>query len=260
MYEDIEPRVIYHVSKRCNKQWSLKNEKINFNDLTFITDGQATYYSNGVKYDLTKGDVIFIPKGNTRMAMTTGMECYAFNFDYNGTPGPTLESFIHWEDIGILTWFLKEFNKQWISQSPYYQVKCKGVFLCILYELLTSTSQERQSAHIVKIKKYIIDHILDKLSIKVISEYIGLNKVYCGALFKENEGRSIAEYINNIRINKAVALLELDDLNISQIAVQTGFDDIYYFSRVFKQIKGVSPSAYREFNMNNNIDTNHRNS
>lgn len=247
---DINPIITYHVSKVCNKQWALKSDQINFYDLTFITDGQATYYSNGVKYDLIKGDAIFIPKGNIRMASTTGMECYAFNFDFKENTELNLNCKMHWEDIGVMTRHLKEINKEWISQNPFYLVKCKGLFLCIIYELLMLPSHERQNVHIGRIKKYIIDHISEQITVKDVSNYVGLNSVYCGALFKNYEGVSIAEYTNNIRINKAVALLESNDLNIGQIAVQAGFDDIYYFSRIFKQIKGISPKVYRQFNNN----------
>ena len=58
-------------------------------------------------------------------------------------------------------------------------------------------------------------------------------------------GQSINELIQNVRIKKATELLINSDMNVSEIAYETGFNDPYYFSRLFKKYHNMSPSDYR---------------
>ena len=64
--------------------------------------------------------------------------------------------------------------------------------------------------------------------------------------FKTVTGLSPNQYHLNLRIERAKELLESTLLNIEEIADQTGFDSIYYFSRIFKKKAGLSPNAYRK--------------
>ena len=52
-------------------------------------------------------------------------------------------------------------------------------------------------------------------------------------------------YLNRLRIEKAKEFMRTNAVNISEAALAVGFDNIYYFSRLFKQLEGMSPSAYR---------------
>ena len=63
----------------------------------------------------------------------------------------------------------------------------------------------------------------------------------------------VNDYINQLRIEKASSLLIHSDLSISEISFEVGFTYQRYFSTIFKQIKGVTPSQYKEENRKNNI-------
>jgi AraC-like DNA-binding protein len=63
--------------------------------------------------------------------------------------------------------------------------------------------------------------------------------------FKRQTGVAPAQYQNTIRINRARDLLAATGLTVSEIATQTGFDTVFYFSRAFKKKTGLTPSAYR---------------
>ena len=81
-----------------------------------------------------------------------------------------------------------------------------------------------------------------------IAEYAEICGVSEGGFylhFKKRYGKSPVEYRNGIRINSATALLINTDLQVSEIATRCGFEDAYYFSRIFKKIVGVSPRKYR---------------
>jgi YesN/AraC family two-component response regulator len=59
-------------------------------------------------------------------------------------------------------------------------------------------------------------------------------------------GISLWDYLNRLRNQKAKELLLLTDENITEIAAEVGYEDVGYFSRVFREITGCSPRAYRQ--------------
>ena len=63
-------------------------------------------------------------------------------------------------------------------------------------------------------------------------------------MFIKHLGLSPNDYLTQYRINRACSLLRNSKLTISNIANSVGYDDPLYFSRVFKKVKGVSPSIY----------------
>lgn len=64
-------------------------------------------------------------------------------------------------------------------------------------------------------------------------------------LFKSETGYSPHQYHLNLRINKAKELLQTTELNIKEIAYQTGFESEFYFSKLFRKKSGISPTDYR---------------
>ena len=62
---------------------------------------------------------------------------------------------------------------------------------------------------------------------------------------KKAVGKSATEYINEYRIEKASILLKNTDESVSRVATDVGYDDLNYFSRIFKRIMGMSPVKYR---------------
>jgi AraC family transcriptional regulator, arabinose operon regulatory protein len=82
----------------------------------------------------------------------------------------------------------------------------------------------------------------ENLELSGMATSIHLNPVYFGKLFKKNTGYSFKEYLNLIRINNAEMLLATGEFNVTEVAERCGFNDVSYFSNVFKSIKGFPPS------------------
>ena len=72
------------------------------------------------------------------------------------------------------------------------------------------------------------------------------NKKYLSALFVKNKNVKFKEYLNSLRINRALELIGDPDLSVSEISEKCGFSDPYYFSKVFKKITGLTPTEYRK--------------
>lgn len=94
--------------------------------------------------------------------------------------------------------------------------------------------------------KYIQDNCKDKVTLKMLADYLGLSESYCSKYIKKNFGISFVQYLSATRVNNAQRLL-LSDKNssITEIAEQTGFFSVQTFNRVFRQQTNQSPSEYR---------------
>lgn len=84
------------------------------------------------------------------------------------------------------------------------------------------------------------------LSLDTISDAINASPYELSKQFKKQTGESITEYINKQRINEAVYILENQNISITDTAYMVGFNDVNYFTKVFKKIKGLTPSQYRK--------------
>lgn len=81
-----------------------------------------------------------------------------------------------------------------------------------------------------------------------IADAAGLNVQYFCRYFKKNTGKTVTEYINEIRINHAAKMLLESEDKIIDIAGQCGYDNVGYFIKRFRQCKGITPSDYRKGN------------
>jgi AraC-like DNA-binding protein len=89
---------------------------------------------------------------------------------------------------------------------------------------------------------YINDHLFNNLPLKHFASLSGLSENHFIRRFKNIMNYTPLEYIRKVRIERAVALIEDTDFNISQIAELLNYSSLYSFSRSFKKIMGVSPS------------------
>lgn len=104
-----------------------------------------------------------------------------------------------------------------------------------------------ESAHSVskKVEQYIKEHYSNMdLSINVISQNLFLNYSYICCCFKKDFGITINDYINQVRMEKALVLFHSGHDNIGYVAEQTGFQNAGYFSKRFKKAFGLPPSEY----------------
>lgn len=92
---------------------------------------------------------------------------------------------------------------------------------------------------------YIHTHYRSSLTREEIASHVYLHPDYFAKLFKQKIGKSLTDYINELRINMAKQLLLETDYSISAVALEAGFENISYFSTLFKKYTGTTPNHYR---------------
>lgn len=97
-----------------------------------------------------------------------------------------------------------------------------------------------------RVANYIDMHYMRELSAKKLSETFYLNQSYLARAFKDRYDCTLTQYIRRVRMDNAKRLLQNSNIPINNIALNVGFADANYFSRLFLQMESVTPSVYRQ--------------
>ncbi len=101
---------------------------------------------------------------------------------------------------------------------------------------------------VTEIKNYIKNNYGDcSLTMEGIARYIGLNPRYMLKIFKEQTGTLLKDYVLEVRINKATALLKTN-ITIETVAKKCGYTSAHSFIRAFKRVYGITPGELRRAN------------
>lgn len=252
-YEEMVPQMGYFISRSCMPNWAIRETMIDFIDLTFIVEGKATYWIDGQPYDVEKGDLLCIPKSSRRAAITDSrnpMVNFAANFQFYDLKGKDAKlPFPVVSKVGVhdeLISLYKELSVEWLRKSPGYKMKVHAIFLSILHRYFTMIYFKSYSDpidfRIQKALTYIHEYYVNTITLDDLAHLTGLNPIYFGTLFKKNMGVSVKRYITQVRINHSENMLLSGEFMVSEVALKCGFEDMFYFSKVFKKVKGFSPS------------------
>ncbi|HEY5586154.1 MAG TPA: response regulator [Ruminiclostridium sp.] len=106
---------------------------------------------------------------------------------------------------------------------------------------------ESNSRSIFNVMNYIRkNYFTANLSVKILAEHVYLTPTYLSALFKKETGKTIGEYIIDVRIEKSKELLMDPRIKLFEVARKIGYSDANYYAKVFKKHTGLTPSAFRE--------------
>lgn len=125
-------------------------------------------------------------------------------------------------------------------------VELKNDLKVILDQFAGSGGKYNKRDVISSIKTYIQENYSSDLNATLIANKFFLNKGYLSTLFKEKTGIKLVTYIEGIRMERAKGFLENNVWTVTEVAIETGYSDVNYFSKVFKKYTGMSPRQYRE--------------
>jgi two-component system response regulator YesN len=106
-------------------------------------------------------------------------------------------------------------------------------------------SKETRGSFVLQIHQYIEQHLSKDVTLQAISEHVRLHPTYISAMYKQETGENLSEYIYRYRMEKAAYLLRNSKAKIYEIAAQLGYQYTPYFTKLFKSYFGTSPQEYR---------------
>lgn len=219
----------------------------------YVLSGSCTFtMENGQIYEAGPGDILFLAKDED-YSMTIECEHYRYivcNFLF---PEKAYRSSMHIKTKNSMA-FEKEFRKL----AQVFAIKAPDWWLnslSILFKIYGMLVQEQQSqyvpsaarASIQNARAWIQTHLADpELSVSFLAAQAKMSEVHFRELFRDLYHITPAKYITQERIAYAKQLMELKELRLEDIALQSGFSSLPYFCKVFKATTGTTPAVFRQ--------------
>ena len=261
---DFEITEIFPVSWTNGNEFSLYKSKARpCSALFFVfTDISISFFSESGEVTANKGDIVFIPKGSryhVRVFGKTGLKTDTYTLNLNFFD-KSREEILLSEKISVLTnrydklldTHLKNLfdvfcrlERTGTSESRNI-AKIKGEFFLILDLIAESTMQHRDFYYPIRhgVEAFCNEWNLNE-KIEKYAELCGMSETYFYRCFKIWSGCSPIEYRNNLRLSSAESMLRCTSMKIKEISETVGFEDAFYFCKLFSRKYGTSPRAYR---------------
>lgn len=231
-------------------------------ELHYILKGRATFNCNHRIISAEEGDVIIINSNELHSGScdTGSLEAIVIIFQMDSFSRELVYQNVLFQvlienDLWLRELFstiYKENEKKEIG----YKLVCKGMLFELIaylvrnYAVLNLSEKEnlkrkQDLERLNTVLKYIALHYDEKISVARLAEIMHVSESRFGHLFKESVGISPLNYINEFRLKKALPLLRKQELNVSEIAMEVGFDDMNHFGRLFKKYYGTTPTEMR---------------
>ncbi|OCT11525.1 AraC family transcriptional regulator [Paenibacillus pectinilyticus] len=133
------------------------------------------------------------------------------------------------------------------SESAMERFRGQSVFHELVYWLMTHIRLQPKSdsrAAMDRTKSYIETHFHESMTIEQLARMAEISSKYYVSLFKKTYGKTAIDYLTEVRVNMAKQLMLQADVRLKDVAFQVGYNDEFYFSRMFKKEVGVSPTVY----------------
>lgn len=256
---DFDISDIGHMTDReASPAWKLQNVAYpNRYVLAYCRGGEAVYHIRGQRLPVGEGDLLFLPKGLVRSAYADPDNPWSFcsvSFDIRFRNEETSRLFERFDPIirsphlYRMPALFSELLQVWTGKRSGFTVKCKSILMDILYILIKERDRVSYgTVHYNAIERtadLILTNYKRHFSIDELAAHASLSPSHFRLLFKQITGMTAVQYLNHIRISKAKDLLVSGECNVTEAALAVGFQDIYYFSRLFKKLTGESPSHY----------------
>lgn len=116
----------------------------------------------------------------------------------------------------------------------------------IIKAIESSKDNNNEKCDIKKAKAYILENISYNLSVKDVADYVHLSPEYFTRLFKKETGQSIKSYIIQQKITVAKDLLGNQNIPVSLVALELGYNNFSHFTQMFKKHENMTPSEFRK--------------
>jgi len=133
-------------------------------------------------------------------------------------------------------------------EPPYFQQKMGALVLGLLADVLSCSHRQAFDSEaeemVRRVRFDLEEHVLDSVDMNELSRRLGTTYSVLRKTFKEYTGLSPYQFYLHQKVNLAKRLLQEGTLSVKQVAYELGFDNPYYFSRLFKSKTGLPPSAW----------------
>lgn len=243
-----------------------KEHAHDFLELSILLEGEALYTIAGKQYHLHSGTVLLF-NPNTIHGQFQPEDTYSHqlhigitNLSLEGLEPNVFPNKSAILNLGEL--FSPFFDRAWQlvnevhEERSQYLLMIKGLVTEMLVMILRNLDEHRENTVEVQLSSndrrkqdlvnhavyYLETHHEEDITLDSLAETLLVSPTYLSKTFKERMGVSPINYLIQIRLNRAKELLKDKDLTVKEVAHSVGYDDAYYFSKLFKKYNGKAPS------------------
>ena len=100
-------------------------------------------------------------------------------------------------------------------------------------------------ATIDRVQSYVFERLKSEIRMRDVADLVGMGESAFSRFFKRNSGNSFTDYVTRLRISQACGLLADSRIPVTDICFEVGYANISNFNRLFRKVRGVTPSDYR---------------
>lgn len=251
MNTDLTIRKIYSVFEGEFKPGLLPRKPVGRDSECFVyyLEGEADYIFDGYSITVDNSCFFYLAKGSIYdINVKKNVKFICINFDFEDDDAHKKSTCFTNAPHYIKKDFIKLFhvwNKRnlWSIQSSF----------SILYGLYAEAVKSKNKRYVKQnhlfsqITSYIVENYTSPhLMVSEIAGHTNISEVHLRRIFKAAANTTPMKYVNFLRLEKAKNMLTDSNFSIREIALAVGFEDAYYFSRLFKKEVGVSPTEYKK--------------
>jgi AraC-like DNA-binding protein len=225
----------------------------------YLCSGEGVFETETAKYRVGPGSMtLILPGVRHRSCLTSesGLQEYwvGFRGDYFSRlfdEGVFSKDFVCFE-VGISNRIISTYKRifdEVISQRPSYQLRIGSEILSLIATLLDHKQRQERPDHYQKIvekaKELMALNLYGSIDVPDISNELGVCASHFNKIFKTYTSMTPYQYYIDIKINEAKNLLEQGGITVKETAYRLGFEDQYYFSRLFRSKTGVTPKKLK---------------
>lgn len=233
--------------------------------LHYIISGKGHYHTSEEDYVLKDGDIFLIRPNQLVSYETDPWEPFHFTWvAFSGSEAKEIIPTLGFSDNNLVRHLHSKYSihekiMECIdlleSKSNYneYMVKANlyHIFGCLSKSYLMdqpshNSSKDHVSEHVNKAMSFIRLNYMTSITVSDVTNFVGLERSYFSKIFHKHTGKTVQEYLLEVRLQQAKLLLAQTTYSIKEIGSFIGFSDECYFSRAFKRSTGVSPSTFRK--------------
>lgn len=246
-------------------------------EFVYIAEGSVYHIFEGEKLMLNKGDYFVIDRLDCHAyEKIPGVDCYIYNcFLFPEQIDKVLEGVMYFSVI--LEHYLLKFNQSLLKYNPTHYIfhdddetildiilrlkyendnrlhgfdeimRCAWIELILktLRKIINDDSKIKESSPTNYIKNYIEENYATDVSLSTFCKPLNYSLSYLSTKFKNDTGYSFTEYLQKTRIDKCLTLLANTNKKIPEIASAVGYDDIKFFTKIFKKHTLTTPANFR---------------
>ena len=253
---DLYPLAFGHYRRATGHHMHREHHRDNL--LIYCTEGKAFLNVKGEAHMLEAGDLLLLPAGANHRYTADPKNPWTIHWVHY--TGPLADEFRHYmgfddstpiRHLGRQPRLLVDFNGLLSVRQTGFRARGLIHAANRLRQLLAAVpisvdeTGNKLQAELDIINNYMREHLDERITLEQLADLAGLSPAHFATRYRAQTGTSPIQHFLHLKVERACQMLDATSLSVTEISHRLGYDDAYYFSRLFKKVMGQSPRDYR---------------